>query len=211
MHNDLIERLQKQLTWLDGTKVVIDMTQESADAIEKLEAENAALRLLAKGRPMPIDVSDLTAQIEALKAEILARDRHDDYLVASRNKAQAENAQLKAELAATKEWSRLNNDAAVDMGKQCRELAAELAAMRDQNPFAWYDPSADKFTRDLDDPSMNRGAVLWRLFLDVQPSAERLCSTCAHFKQGNNPLVGVYDVDCFECKHYYASKWEKKP
>lgn len=36
-------------------------------------------------------------------------------------------------------------------------------------PFAWYDPSADKFTRDLDDPSMNRGAVLWRLFLDARP------------------------------------------
>lgn len=78
-------------------------------------------------------------------------------------------------------------------------------------PFAWYDPSADRFTRDMDDPSMNRGAVLWRLFLDAQPSAERPCSTCAHFKQGSNPLVGVYDADCFECKHYYASKWEKKP
>mgnify|MGYP000971375750 CR=1 FL=1 len=90
-------------------------------------------------------------------------------------------------------------------------LNAELAAMRDQNPFAWYDPSADKFTRDLDDPGMNRGAILWRLFLDAQPSAERPCSTCAHFKQGRNPLVGIYDADCFECKHYYASKWEKKP
>lgn len=44
---------------------------------------------------------------------------------------------------------------------------AMLHAQWEQKPFAWYDPSADKFTRDLDDPSMNRGATLWRLFLDA--------------------------------------------
>lgn len=95
-----------------------------------------------------------------------------------------------------------------DAVSKLREAQAVQPA---QQPFAWYDPSADRFTRDMDDPSMNRGAVLWRLFLDAQPSAERPCPTCAHFKQGSKPLVGVYDADCFECKHYYASKWEKKP
>ena len=47
-----------------------------------------------------------------------------------------------------------------------------LHAQWEQKPFAWYDPSADKFTRDLDDPNMNRGAVLWRLYRDAQPSQE---------------------------------------
>lgn len=53
------------------------------------------------------------------------------------------------------------------MQQEIDTLKEELAAMREQKPFAWYDPSADKFTRDRDDPSMNRGAVLWRLFLDA--------------------------------------------
>ena len=44
---------------------------------------------------------------------------------------------------------------------------AMLHAQWEQKPFAWYDPSADKFTRDLDDHSMNRGAVLWRLYRDA--------------------------------------------
>ena len=39
---------------------------------------------------------------------------------------------------------------------------------------------------------------------------ERVCKTCIHFKQGTSPKVGVYDIDCFECKHYYASKWEQR-
>lgn len=133
-----------------------EMMTQSADAIERLSlASNEEFPALA-----------LSVALSATDMQVI-----HTYLGAHAIQAQAplkdENAQLKAELAATKEWSRLNNEAAVDMGKQCRELAAELAAMRDQNPFAWYDPSADKFTRDRDDPNMNRGAVLWRLFLDA--------------------------------------------
>lgn len=59
------------------------------------------------------------------------------------------------------------------MQQEIDTLKEELAAMREQKPFAWYDPSADKFTRDRDDPSMNRGATLWRLFLDA-PQMESL-------------------------------------
>jgi hypothetical protein len=33
------------------------------------------------------------------------------------------------------------------------------------------------------------------------------CVTCAHHKKGSNPSVSVYDVDCFECSEYYASKY----
>lgn len=54
-----------------------------------------------------------------------------------------------------------------DAVSKLREAQAVQPA---QQPFAWYDPSADKFTRDRDDPSMNRGAVLWRLYRDAQPS-----------------------------------------
>ena len=36
------------------------------------------------------------------------------------------------------------------------------------------------------------------------------CATCEHYKRGVNPLIGIYDSDCFECKHYYASKYEQK-
>ncbi|WP_342617162.1 DUF551 domain-containing protein [Rhodoferax sp. GW822-FHT02A01] len=34
------------------------------------------------------------------------------------------------------------------------------------------------------------------------------CASCQHFKQGNNPTVGVYDMTCYECSEYYANKFE---
>jgi hypothetical protein len=36
------------------------------------------------------------------------------------------------------------------------------------------------------------------------------CDTCAHFKPGKNPLVEVYEIECFECSQYFSDKWVKK-
>ena len=49
-----------------------------------------------------------------------------------------------------------------------------------------------------------------RKLMDEHWQREGQCNTCKHFTQGKNPLVGVYDMECFECTHYYASKWEAK-
>lgn len=45
---------------------------------------------------------------------------------------------------------------------------------------------------------------------ECQQRKQNPCDTCKHHTQGKNPLVVIYDVGCFECTHYYASKWEKK-
>ena len=46
---------------------------------------------------------------------------------------------------------------------------------------------------------------------DQRPQAtEPACKTCKHFTQGKNPLVGTYEMQCFECCNYYASKWEER-
>lgn len=34
------------------------------------------------------------------------------------------------------------------------------------------------------------------------------CDTCAHYKRGVNPLVGIYDEVCFGCSQYYSNRWE---
>ena len=39
---------------------------------------------------------------------------------------------------------------------------------------------------------------------------ESPCKTCKHFTQGKNPLVGTFEMQCFKCTNYYASKWEAK-
>lgn len=41
-------------------------------------------------------------------------------------------------------------------------------------------------------------------FSDFDP-----CSSCKHFDASN--LINKYAIDCVECSHYYASKWEAKP
>lgn len=41
-------------------------------------------------------------------------------------------------------------------------------------------------------------------------ATEPACKTCKHFTQGKNPLVGTYEMQCFECCNYYASKWEER-
>lgn len=48
---------------------------------------------------------------------------------------------------------------------------------------------------------------------EVQPQAqvEAPCKTCKHFTQGNKPLVGKFEMQCFECCNYYASKWAAAP
>lgn len=45
---------------------------------------------------------------------------------------------------------------------------------------------------------------------ECQQRKQSPCDTCKYHTRGKNPLVGIYDVACFECSHYYASKWEQK-
>ena len=40
--------------------------------------------------------------------------------------------------------------------------------------------------------------------------AEEWCQNCTHHAPGKLPGVHVYDSDCFECTHYYASKYESR-
>lgn len=49
-----------------------------------------------------------------------------------------------------------------------------------------------------------------RALMDAHWQTQSPCKTCQHFTQGKNPLVGVYEADCFECCHYYASKYAPK-
>ena len=39
---------------------------------------------------------------------------------------------------------------------------------------------------------------------------EAPCATCAHHEPGMYGDQTLFAAACFECRHYYASKWEAK-